>query len=76
MQTRQRFSFSNVWKLGNVVGDRHNMFLITKDNSSENYRLVDIETGIIMTEEYSSLEELRDDNSDLDPLLHSEFIYE
>ncbi len=75
MQSRQHFSYGNVWKVGNVIGDRHDKFMIGFDRATHKYRLVDLENGNILSEEYDTPEELHNDNPDYDPLHHAELVY-
>ena len=54
-----------------IVGD---LYMIIFDSLSQRYRLMVLETGIILTDEYKSLPELWHDNGDAEMVNSAELI--
>ena len=63
---------NQVWKLGDVIGDGDSFFMICSDGF--NFRLVGLETGTILSDEYGNIAELKKDCGDFNPISHSELI--
>jgi hypothetical protein len=61
-----------VWSSNNLLGDgTGDYYLIIYDNLTDKLRLLSLEEGIILTDEYDNVEELRQLNGDLEPVIRA-----
>lgn len=75
MKMTERKTKYQEWKSGDVISDGSCLFMIGYDNVSQKYRLVDLDKGIIMSDDYDFIQDLRKDNGDYNPITHAEVIY-
>ena len=72
MRLTKREDKSQLWRLGDVIGDGDSFFMICSDGL--NFRLVGLQTGTILSDEYKNITELKKDCGDFNPLNHAELI--
>ena len=75
MKITDRHNNGQVWGINNVISNGfEDYYIIAQDNLTGKYRLLSLYDGVILTDEYDSIEEIKQNNGDLNPISHTEIV--
>lgn len=72
MKLNKRTDGQQLWVKSNIVGDGYDYYMIVFDNLTGKFRLLSLESGNILNDEYEDIAEIKKVNGELNPISHAD----